>query len=43
MGPSTVYSEATLEFSSFCEGRAQRILAFGIIAMGKVRVPKLCK
>ena len=43
VGPSTVYSEATLVFSSFCEGRAQQITAFGVIAMEKVRVPTLCK
>ena len=43
VGPSTVYSEATLVFSSFCEGRAQQITASGVIAMEKVRVPKLCK
>ena len=45
VGPSTVYSEATLVFSSFCEGRAQQITASGVIAIrvDKVRVPKLCK
>ena len=43
VGPSTVYSEATLVLSSFCEGRAQQITAPGVIAMEKVRVPKLYK
>ena len=43
VGPNTVYSEATLVFSSFCKGRAQQIRASGVIAMEKVRVPKLCK
>ena len=43
VGPSTVYSEATLVFSSFCEGRAQQITASGVIAMEKVLVSKLCK
>ena len=45
VGPSTVYSEATLVFSSFCERRAQQITASGVIATraDKVRVPKLCK
>ena len=37
------HSEATLVFSSFCEGRAQQITASGVIAMEKLRVPKLCK
>ena len=41
VGPSTVYSETTLVFSSFCEGRAQQITASGVIAKEKVRVPKL--
>ena len=43
VGPSIVYSEATLVFSSFCEGRAQQITASGVIAMEKVRVSKLWK
>ena len=38
---STVYSEAPLVFSSFCEGRAQQITASGVIVMVKMRVPKL--
>ena len=38
---STVYSEAPLILSSFCEGRAQQITASGVIAMVKMRVPKL--
>ena len=38
---SAVYSEAPLILSSFCEGRAQQITASGVIAMVKVRVPKL--
>ena len=38
---STVYSEAPLILSSFCEGRAQQITASGVIAMKKVRVSKL--
>ena len=37
----TVYSEATLVFGSFCEGRAQQITTSGVIAMEKVRVSKL--
>ena len=41
MGPSTVYSEATLVFGSFYEGRAQQITTSGVIAMEKVRVSKL--
>ena len=36
VGPSTVYSEATLVFGSFCEGRAQQITTSGVIAMEKV-------
>ena len=38
---SAVYSEAFLILSSFCEGRAQQITASGVIAMVKMRVPKL--
>ena len=38
---SAVYSEAPLILSIFCEGRAQQITASGVIAMEKVRVPKL--
>ena len=38
---SAVYSEAPLILSSFCEGRAQQIMASGVIAMEKVCVPKL--
>ena len=38
---SAVYSEAPLILSSVCEGRAQQITASGVIAMVKVRVPKL--
>ena len=38
---SAVYSEATLILSSCCEGRAQQIAASDVIAMEKVRVPKL--
>ena len=38
---SAVYSEAPLILSSFCKGRAQQIMASGVIAMVKVRVPKL--
>ena len=38
---SAVYSEATLILSSCCEGRAQQITASDVIAMEKVRVPKL--
>ena len=38
---SAVYSEAPLILSSFCEGRAQQIRASGVVAMEKVRVPKL--
>ena len=38
---SAVYSEAPQILSSFCEGRAQLITASGVIAMEKVRVPKL--
>ena len=40
---SAVFSEAPLILSSFCEGRAQQIKASGVIAMEKVRVPKLRK
>ena len=40
---SAVYSEAPLILSSFCEGKAQQITASGVIAMEKVRVPKLSK
>ena len=40
---SAVYSEAPLILSSFCEGRAQQITASGVIAMVKMRVPKLWK
>ena len=43
VGQCTVYSEAILVFSSFCEGRAQQITASGVIAMEKVPVPILCK
>ena len=43
VGLSTLYSEAPLIFSSFCEGRAQQITASGVIAMEKVRVLKLLK
>ena len=38
---SAVYSEAALILSSYCEGRAQQITASDVIAMEKVRVPKL--
>ena len=38
---NAVYSEALLILSSFCEGRAQQITASGVIAMVKVRVPKI--
>ena len=38
---SAVYSEALLILSSFCEERAQQITASDVIAMEKVRVPKL--
>ena len=38
---SAVYSEAPLILSSFCEERAQQITASDVIAMEKVRVPKL--
>ena len=38
---SAVYSEAPLILSSFCEGRAQQIAASGVMAMVKMRVPKL--
>ena len=38
---SAVYSEAALILSSYCEGRARQITAFDVIAMEKVRVPKL--
>ena len=41
LGPGTTYSEATLVFSSFCERKAQQITASGVVAMEKVRVPKL--
>ena len=30
-----MYSEATLVFGSFCEGRVQQITASGVIAMKK--------
>ena len=35
-----VYSEAPLILSSFCEGRAQQIMASGVIALEKVHVSK---
>ena len=35
MGPSTVYSEATLVFGSFCKGSAQQITTSGVIAVEK--------
>ena len=38
---SAVYSEAPLILISFFEGRAQQITASGVIAMVKMRVPKL--
>ena len=38
---SAVYYEAPLIFISFCEGRAQQITTSDVIAMEKVRVPKL--
>ena len=38
---SASYSEAPLILSSFCEGRAQQITASGVIAVVKMRVPKL--
>ena len=37
---SAVYSDASLILSSFCEGRAQQIMASGVIAMEKVHVSK---
>ena len=40
---SAVYSEAPQILSSFCEGRAQQITTSDVIAMEKVRVPKLWK
>ncbi|CAH3148176.1 unnamed protein product, partial [Porites evermanni] len=38
VGPSTVYSEAALVFSSFCEGKAQQITASGVVAMEKAGI-----
>ena len=38
---SAIYSEASLILNSFCGGRAQQIMASGVMAMEKVRVPEL--
>ena len=40
---SAVYSAASLILSSVWEGRAQQITASDVIAIEKVRVPKLWK
>ena len=40
---SAIYSEASLILNSFCGGRAQQIMASGVMAMEKVRVPELWK
>ena len=40
---STVYSKASLVLNSFRKRRTQQIMAFGVVAMNLVRVPKLRK
>lgn len=40
---SAIYSEASLILNSFCGGRALQIMASGVKAMEKVRVPEFWK